>query len=86
MGIAAIGFLWVSSLYIDDFFGIFAVSIYLTIVASILIIQGITLDNPRIRTIGLYIGIFVLVKILFYDIWNGNSGTITRVVALMIAG
>ncbi len=86
MGIAAIGFLWISSLYIHDFFGIFAVSIYLTIVASILIIQGITLDNPRIRTIGLYIGIFVLVKILFYDIWNGNSGTITRVLALMIAG
>ncbi len=85
MGIAAIGFLWISYLYIDDFFGIFAVSIYLTIVASILIIQGITLDNPRIRTIGLYIGIFVLVKILLYDIWNGSGNLIVRVLALMVA-
>ncbi len=51
MGIAAIGFLWISSLYVDDFAGIFAVSIYLTIVASILIIRGIVLDTPRIRTI-----------------------------------
>lgn len=81
-----IGFLWISSLYIDSFFGIFAVSIYLTIIASLFIIQGITGNSPRLRTIGLYIGMFVLVKILFYDIRNGNNSAIERVVALMIAG
>lgn len=86
MSIASIGFLWISSLYIDDYAGVFAVSIYLTIVASTLIIRGIVSDSPSIRTIGLYVGIFVLVKILFYDIWTGDSGTITRVLALMIAG
>lgn len=85
LGIATIGFLWISSLYVNDSFGVFAVSIYLTIIASTLIIHGITTDNPRIRTMGLYIGIFVLVKILFYDIWNGSGNLIVRVLALMVA-
>lgn len=86
LGISMIGFLWISSLYIDKFYGIFAVSIYLTLIASFLIIRGIINDSPRLRTLGLYIGLFVLVKILFYDIWNGDGNTITRVIALMIAG
>jgi len=64
LGIALCGFLIISSLYIDHFFGVFAVSLYLAIIATASIIRGILLDNPRLRTLGLYIGIFVLIKIL----------------------
>ena len=39
-----------------------------------------------LRTVGLYIGAFALVKILGYDLWKDALGAITRVVALMIAG
>lgn len=38
------------------------------------------------RTIGLYIGAFALIKILGYDLWQDTLGAIARVVALMIAG
>ncbi|MBX9809370.1 hypothetical protein K2X92_03215, partial [Candidatus Gracilibacteria bacterium] len=84
--ISLIGMLIVSSMYVDHFLGTFAVSIYLTIVASILIIRGIILSLTDFRTIGLYIGTFALLKILGYDIWQGEYGTIIRVLALMIAG
>ena len=84
--ISLIGTLIISSLYVSDFFGTFAVSIYLTCIATTLLILGIRQDTPRLRTIGLYIGLYVLAKIFFYDIWYGNQGMITRVVALMITG
>lgn len=84
--ISLIGSLLISSCYVSYFFGTFAVSIYLTSVATVLIILGIKQDTSRLRTIGLYIGLCVLVKIFFYDIWYGNQGMITRVVALMITG
>jgi Predicted membrane protein (DUF2339) len=76
----------ISSLYIDHFFGVFAVSIYLTIIAAITIIKGISTAHPLLRTVGLYIGAFALVKILGYDLWQDALGAINRVVALMIAG
>lgn len=84
--ISLIGMLIVTSMYVDHFLGTFAVSIYLTIIASILIIRGIVLSLTDFRTIGLYIGTFALLKILGYDIWQGEYGTIVRVLALMIAG
>lgn len=55
-------------------------------IASMLIIRGIIRDMPMLRTIGLYIGIYILLKIFFHDIWLGNNGTITRVIALMVTG
>lgn len=76
----------VSSLYVDHFFGTFTVSLYLALIASILIILGIQRDIPRYRTIGLYIGICVLLKILLYDIWYTSGDLIVRVIALMITG
>jgi Predicted membrane protein (DUF2339) len=86
LGISLLSVLYISSCYIDFFFGIFAVSIYLTIIASLAIIRGVISDAPRLRTIGLYIGAFVLSKILFYDIWVGSDNLIIRVFALMISG
>ena len=86
LAIALVYFIAILSLYIDHFFGTFAVSIFLTGVASLIIIPGIQQDNPRLRTIGLYIGIIVLMKIFFYDIWYGDQGMVTRVVALMVTG
>ncbi len=86
LAIALIATLIISSLYIDYFFGVFAVSIYLTTIAAITIIRGISIDRPLLRTIGLYIGTFALIKILGYDLWQDDLGAITRVVALMIAG
>lgn len=86
LAIALVYFIAILSLYIDHFFGTFAVSIFLTGVASLIIIPGIQQDNPRLRTIGLYIGIIVLMKIFFYDIWYGDQGMVTRVIALMVTG
>jgi hypothetical protein len=86
LAIALIASLILSSLYIDHFFGVFAVSIYLTAIAAITIVQGISTDHTLLRTVGLYIGTFALVKILGYDLWQDDLGAITRVVALMIAG
>ncbi len=86
LSISLFATLLISSMYVDEFFGTFAVSIYLAIIATTLIIRGITRDNPRLRTLGLYIGIFVLLKILGYDIWANWWDLIVRVIALMVTG
>jgi hypothetical protein len=86
LAISLLATLFISSFYIDYFFGIFVVSIYLTAIAALVIIRGISTDTSLFRTIGLYIGTLVLVKILFYDLWQDDLAAITRVVALMIAG
>ena len=86
LGVSIIGTLVLSSWYVREFFGTFAVSLYLAMIASMLIIRGIIRDMPILRTIGLYIGIYILLKIFFHDIWLGNNGTITRVIALMVTG
>ncbi len=38
------------------------------------------------RTLGLYIIVLTVGKILVYDIWSGLEGAILRVVALMVVG
>lgn len=86
LGITLLGSLIISSWYVNEFFGTFAVSLYLTVIASILIIRGIVGNQPILRTIGLYIGIFILIKIFGSDIWYGSNTMITRVIALMGAG
>lgn len=86
LGISLIWVLIISSLYVNYFFGTFAVSIYLTVIAGILIIRGVVYNNTRLRTIWLYIGIFILLKIFWSDIWQWDNGTVTRVFTLMITG
>jgi hypothetical protein len=86
LSLSLIAALIISSLYVDHFFGVFAVSIYLTAIAALVIIRGISTDHSLLRTVGLYVGTVALVKILFYDLWQDDLGAITRVVALMIAG
>lgn len=44
------------------------------------------MERPYYRTIGLYIGLIILTKILCYDIWIGLDDLIIRVLALMFAG
>ncbi len=83
--IAILASLILSSLYVKFYFQTFAVSIYLTIIASTVIIRGIVSSSTTLRTVGLYIGTFALLKILGYDIWEWSYGTILRVFALMIA-
>lgn len=65
---------------------VFAVTIYLALVASALLYAGISKDEPKYRTAGLYVGTFMLVKILFYDLWAGVDDLSVRVLALMVTG
>lgn len=84
---AFIMFLWITSLYVNNITNnVFAVTIYLTIVATIYLLLGINDNIAKYRTIWLYIGTAVLIKILFYDIWAWVDNLIIRVVALMISG
>lgn len=77
----------ITSLYVNKITNnVFAVTIYLTIISASCIFRGIIQTKPYLRTIGLYIGIFVLVKILFYDLWVGVDGLPVRVLALMVTG
>lgn len=79
--------LLITSLYVDRITNnVFAVTIYLTLVATVFLYIGIHRDRSYLRTIGLYIGIIVLAKILFYDLWAGVDNLIVRVIALMVAG
>jgi hypothetical protein len=76
----------ITSLYVNNItHNVFAVTIYLTIIATIFILMGIHRDRPYLRTVGLYIGTVVLLKILFYDLWIGMDNLIIRVLALMIS-
>jgi Predicted membrane protein (DUF2339) len=84
--ISLLAILIISSFYVEHFAGTFVLSLYLTLIASVLIILGINTTTPKYRTIGLYIGSFALFKILCYDIWANNYDAIFRVVALMVAG
>ncbi len=55
-------------------------------VATIFLLYGINANRSPYRTIGLYIGVVILIKILFYDLWAGVDNLIIRVLALMISG
>ncbi len=65
---------------------IFAVSIYWALWSFYYISSWINNDNQKRRTIGLYILSWVIIKILFYDIWVWIDDAIVRVVALMFIG
>ncbi len=85
--LASVLALIITSLYVNDItHNVFAVTIYLTLISAGLIFVGIEKDRSHLRTAGLYIGTFVLIKILFYDLWYGFDNLIIRVLALMISG
>lgn len=84
---ASIMVLVITSLYVNEITdNVFMVTIYLTFVSTCFILRWIQKDIPKLRTVGLYIGVFVLIKILFYDLWIGVDNLIVRVLALMISG
>ncbi len=77
----------ITSLYVNDITeNVFAVTLYLTLLSTLFILRGISLDRPYYRTAGLYIGAFALCKILFYDLWVWVDNLIIRVIALMVSG
>ena len=77
----------ITSLYVNDITQtVFAVTIYLTLLSAGLILRWIGQNKTYFRTAWLYIGVVVLMKILFYDLWFGLDNAIIRVVALMISG
>lgn len=85
--ITSIGAVIITSLYVNAItHNVFAVTIYLTAIASLFITRWIYMDRSYYRTIGLYIGIFVLAKIFIYDLWVGFDNVTIRVLALMITG
>ena len=82
---AFIMFLLITSLYVNEISdNIFVVTIYLTIIATVYLLYWINENREKFRTIWLYIGTGVLIKILFFDIWAWMDNLIIRVVALMI--
>lgn len=79
--------LFITSAYVRVFSeNVFAVTIYLAFVASGLLFWGISNDVAKFRTVGLYVGTYMLVKILFYDLWAGVDDLSVRVLALMVTG
>ncbi len=64
----------------------FLITIYWGILALIFLSYGIQKDYLKLRTLGLYIIVLTVGKILVYDIWSGLEGAILRVVALMVVG
>ena len=85
--IASVASVIITSLYVNSLtHNVFAVTIYLTLLSTGLILYGINTPKPPYRTAGLYIGTAVLLKILFYDLWIGVDNLIIRVVALMVSG
>lgn len=91
-GKAAFGFALVMALFITSGYvrvfseNVFAVTIYLAFVSSALIFWGISASSPKFRTAGLYVGAYMLAKILFYDLWAGVDDLSVRVLALMVTG
>lgn len=79
--------LFVTSAYVRVFSeNVFAVTIYLALVASALLFAGISTNVAKYRTAGLYVGSYMLAKILFYDLWAGVDDLSVRVLALMVTG
>lgn len=84
---ALVAALFITSDYVRVFSeNVFAVTIYLAFVAAGLLFAGISADVPKFRTAGLYVGSYMLVKILFYDLWAGVDDLSVRVLALMVTG
>jgi len=76
-----------STIYVYDFFqDTFVITMYWAILTTIILFYGISSDKVRFRTIGLYILVLTVGKILLIDIWYGLDEPILRVIALMAVG
>lgn len=75
------------SIYILNIFETtFAVTIFWWLVSSIFLLKGIGIDKIKLRTIGLYILLWVLIKIFSYDLWFGLEDWVSRILALIWIG
>jgi len=77
--------LYITSYYVYDIFvSTFTITIYWWILAWVLLTKWINQDIVKYRTIGLYLLILSVWKIIFFDIWYSLDTAIVRVFALMI--
>lgn len=73
------------STYIYDIFNnTFAITIFWWIISIILLINWISKDKIKLRTVWLYLLTLVLGKIFLYDIWYGLDNAVSRVVVFII--
>ena len=83
--IFALYLLYITSYFVYDLFqNTFAITIYWAIVSWTLLINGINKDIIKFRTIGLYLLILTVWKIVLYDIWYNIDTAVVRVLALMM--
>lgn len=64
----------------------FIITIYWGLLTFALLNYGIQKDIVRWRTIGLYILILTICKIMFFDIWSQIDDAVYRILALMLVG
>lgn len=62
----------------------FVLTIYWWILSLIFVHIWLFNENKAFRTIWIYVLIITLIKIIFYDIWNGIDNWIVRVIAFML--
>jgi len=86
--IASIYFFIITTKYIYLFFdnNPFSITIYWGLLAFVFLYYGIVKNFIKYRTIGLYILVLTILKILIFDIWSSLDDALLRVVALMIVG
>lgn len=73
------------STYIYDIFNnTFAITIFWWIISIVLLINWISNDKIKLRTIWLYLLTLVLGKIFLYDIWYGLDNAVSRVVVFIL--
>lgn len=65
---------------------IFSVTLFWGIVAFIALMIGITQEYKSFRTFGLYVISLTVLKIVFFDIWEGLDNAVMRIVALILVG
>jgi len=78
--------IYIYSYFVYNLFNnnVFSITIFWWIISTILLVNGINKDLIKFRTIGLYLLIFTVWKIVFYDIWYNIDTAFIRVLALMI--
>ncbi len=78
----------ISTQYVYYLFGEieFVITIYWGLVSLLFLSFGIQNNRIKPRTLGLYILVLAVLKILLLDIWSGLEDAIMRVIALMVVG
>ena len=78
----------ITSIYVFNFSdkNSFIITIYWGLLTFALLNYGIQKNIVRWRTIGLYILILTVCKIMFFDIWSQIDDAVYRILALMLVG